>query len=159
MIPLTNEENKRISSLLYIARKNLVLMTIKYEITVITLASIEALLMIFVIWHSQYDYHFIIKELAKKFEGQLECPGENTRKYATFSVTLKKKLENGNTVTYKIKFIVGFKFMSSSLSSIVDNLAEGLRNSKCKDCKSCLEYIKIDEDTHFIFKCFKCNKT
>ena len=49
MIPLTNEENKRISSLLYIARKNLVLMTIKYEITVITLASIEALLMIFVI--------------------------------------------------------------------------------------------------------------
>ena len=115
--------------------------------------------MIFVIWDSQYDYHFIIKELAKKFEGQLEWPGENTRKYATFSVTLKKKLENGNTVTYKIKFIVGFKFMSSSLSSIVDNLAEGLRNSKCKDCKSCLEYIKIDEDTHFIFKCFKCNKT
>ena len=97
--------------------------------------------------------------MAKKFEGQLECPGENTGKYATFSVTLKKKLENGNTVTYKIKFIVGFKFMSSSLSSIVDNLAEGLRNSKCKDCKSCLEYTKIDEDTHFIFKCFKCNKT
>ena len=26
---------------------------------------------------SNYDYHFIIKELAKEFEGQLECLGEN----------------------------------------------------------------------------------
>ena len=26
---------------------------------------------------SPYDYHFIIKELAKKFEGQFECLGEN----------------------------------------------------------------------------------
>ena len=27
---------------------------------------------------SNYDYHFIIKELANKFEGQFECLGGNT---------------------------------------------------------------------------------
>ena len=29
---------------------------------------------------STYDYHVIIKELAKEFEGQFECLGENTEK-------------------------------------------------------------------------------
>ena len=33
---------------------------------------------------SNYDYHFIIKELAKEFEGKIECFGENTEKYKTF---------------------------------------------------------------------------
>ena len=39
---------------------------------------------------STYDYHFIIKKLAEKFEGEFECLGENTEKYITFSVPLKK---------------------------------------------------------------------
>ena len=39
-----------------------------------------------------YDYYFIIEELAKEFEGQSECLGENTEKYITFSVPIKKKL-------------------------------------------------------------------
>ena len=38
-----------------------------------------------------YDYHFIIKELANKFEEQLECLGENTRKYKTLSIAIKKE--------------------------------------------------------------------
>ena len=29
---------------------------------------------------SNYDYHFIIKELATKFEGEFECLGENKEK-------------------------------------------------------------------------------
>ena len=29
---------------------------------------------------STYDYHFIIKKLAKEFEGDFECLGENTEK-------------------------------------------------------------------------------
>ena len=41
---------------------------------------------------SAYDYHFIIKQLAKEFKGQLECLGENTEKYITFSVPIKKNL-------------------------------------------------------------------
>ena len=30
---------------------------------------------------STYDYHFIIKELVKEFDGNFECLGENTEKY------------------------------------------------------------------------------
>ena len=36
---------------------------------------------------STYDYHFIIKELAKEANGQYECLGENTEKYITFFST------------------------------------------------------------------------
>ena len=41
-----------------------------------------------------YDCHFIIKELVKEFDGNFECLGENTEKYITFSVPIKKKIEN-----------------------------------------------------------------
>ena len=44
---------------------------------------------------STYDYHFIIKQLAEEFEGQFECLGENTEKYITFSVPIKKEVANG----------------------------------------------------------------
>ena len=43
---------------------------------------------------STYDYHFIIKQLAKEFDGQLECLRENTEKYITLSVPIKKELDN-----------------------------------------------------------------
>ena len=39
---------------------------------------------------SMYGYHFIIKQLAKEFEGHFKCLGENTEKYITFSVPFKK---------------------------------------------------------------------
>ena len=69
-----------------------------------------------VVFHngSTYDYHFIIKELAEEFEGQFECLGENTEKYITFSVPIQKELDNGKSITYKIKFIDSFRFMSCS---------------------------------------------
>ena len=41
---------------------------------------------------STYDYHFKIKQLAKEFDGQSKCLGENTEKYITFSVPIKKSL-------------------------------------------------------------------
>ena len=47
--------------------------------------------------------------------------------------------------------------MSSSLSSLVDNFAEGLHNDKCTDCKSYLEYIST-KDNQSIYKCLKCSK-
>ena len=39
-----------------------------------------------VVFHngSTYDYHFIIKELVKEFDGNFECLGENTEKYINF---------------------------------------------------------------------------
>ena len=107
---------------------------------------------------STYDYHFIIKELVKEFDGNFECLGENTEKYITFSVPLKKKIENKNIeITYKIKFIDSFRFMSSSLSKLVDNLSEGLHNNECLDWESCLDYIRTKNEK-IILKCFNCKQ-
>ena len=39
---------------------------------------------------SDYDYYFNIKQLTNKLEGKTECLGENTEKYKTFSVPIKK---------------------------------------------------------------------
>ena len=78
-----------------------------------------------VVFHngSTYDYHFIIKELAKEFQGNFECLEENTEKYITLSVPIKKEHDNGKTTIYKLEFIDNFRFMSSSLSSLVNNLS------------------------------------
>ena len=99
-----------------------------------------------VVFHNgaTHDYHFIIKELAKEFEGNFECLGENTEKYITFSVPIKKKIDNKDLeITYKIKLIDSCRFMSSSLSKLVDNLSEGIRNNKCSDCESNLITLKL----------------
>ena len=107
---------------------------------------------------STYDYLFIIKELVKEFEGNFDCLGENTEKYITFSVQLKKGIENKNLeITYKIKFIDSFRYMSSSLSKLVDNLSEGIHNNKCSDCKSNLDYMRITKNKKLLLKCFNCN--
>ena len=47
-----------------------------------------------VVFHngSTYDYHFIINQLANEFKGKLEGLGENSEKYITFSVPIKKNL-------------------------------------------------------------------
>ena len=57
---------------------------------------------------STYDYHFIIRELAKEFEGEFEYLGENTEKYITFSVPIKKDIikkdKDGNDKITKISY-------------------------------------------------------
>ena len=91
--------------------------------------------------------------------------GENTEKYITFSVPIKKEItkidkddnDKITKISYKIKFIDSFRFMSSSLSSLVDNLSEGLHGDKCTDCKSCLDYMSVKDD-QLIFRCFECKK-
>ena len=100
---------------------------------------------------------FTIKQLAEDFKGQFECLGENTEKYITFSVPIKKELDNSKTITYKLKFIDSFRFMSTSLSSLVDNLSEKLHSDKCKDCKSELDYMSV-KDNQLIFQCLECKK-
>ena len=85
--------------------------------------------------------------MGEEFEGEFECLSENTEKYITFSVPIKKKItkidKNGNDkilkISYKIKFIDSFRFMSSSLSDLVDNLSDGLHSDECTDCKFCLD--------------------
>ena len=88
-----------------------------------------------VVFHngSTYDYHFIIKQLAREFKGYFHCLGENTEKYITFSVPIKKVLDNDNdsdenkvkdkntvkTIIYRLKFIDSCRFMHDSLSNLV----------------------------------------
>ena len=127
-----------------------------------------------VVFHngSTYDYNFIIKELVKEFEGNFECLGENTEKYITFSVPIKKKVENKDLeITYKLKSIDSYRFMSSSLWKLVENLSEGIHNNKCVNCKSNLDYVRITvarpsalarssserKNEKLLLKCFSCD--
>ena len=62
---------------------------------------------------STYDYHFIIKYLAREFEGNFECLGENTEKYISFTVPFKKVI-NDKEIKYKIKISDSYRFMQDS---------------------------------------------
>ena len=113
-----------------------------------------------VIFHnvSTYDYHFIIKELACKFDGNFECLRQNTEIYINFSVPIKKRIENKNIdISYKIKFIDSFRFMATSLSKLVDNLIENIHNDKCVKCKSNLCFVRAINGT-LLFECVDCKK-
>ena len=64
---------------------------------------------------------------------------------------------------YKLRFIDSFRFMSTSLSELVDNMY-GIFNSI--ECKSCIEKIKINSECCFvglknnrlIYKCKECKE-
>ena len=62
-------------------------------------------------YESTCDYHFIIKQLAKEFKGNFDSLGENTEKYITSSVPIKKEYDNGKIAIYKLKFIDSCRFM------------------------------------------------
>ena len=47
--------------------------------------------------------------------------------------------------------------MSSSLSSLVDNLSEGFHDTECKECDSYRDCIGV-KDKKLRFKCFDCGK-
>lgn len=69
---------------------------------------------------------------------------ESAEKLITFSVSIEKGYEidkkKKKKKTYRIKFIDTERFMASSLSSLADNLAAGVDNSKCKRNESCINY-------------------
>ena len=116
-----------------------------------------------IIHNATYDTQFIINQLAIEFKGKVNCIGDNMENYITFSEPIKKELNNGKTVTYKLKFIDSFRFMSTSLSELVDNTS-GI--FKSEECKSCIERMKINSKCCFvglrndrlIYKCKECRK-
>ena len=78
---------------------------------------------------SDYEYHFIMNELAKKFKGQFECCWENAEKYKTFSVPIKKEIkvdkdgyENIATVFSKFKFIERARSITRSILLIISQI-------------------------------------
>ena len=60
-------------------------------------------------------------------------------------------------MSYKIKLIDSARFMETSLSSLVDNLMEGIHKIKCKDYDCSLEYGSVKNNS---IKCKRltCNK-
>ena len=61
------------------------------------------------------------------------------RKYY-FLVPISKELDNSKIITYKLKFIDSFRFISTSLPSLADNISGKLYSDKWRDCKSELNY-------------------
>ena len=105
------------------------------------------------------------------FKGQFSCLGENSEKYVTFSVPIKKKKNTNKnarevkTILYKLIFIDSVRFTASSVSNVIDNLA-GIHKLKCKynhdnkkiekceikykDCECFLEYTNFQDDLFHI---------
>ena len=80
-----------------------------------------------------------MKELAEKFDEQFSCLGDNTEK-KTFSVPIEKDVtrisKDGEkirkTISRRLQFIDSARFMGSSLSNLVNNIAERIHKIKCK---------------------------
>ena len=85
----------------------------------------------------------------------------------------KIKKEFTKTLFYKLQFIDGARLMASSLSNLVNNLAERIHKTKCKyvhynekcktcgikynDCEYCLIYANL-KDNLIEYNCLYCNK-
>ena len=87
-----------------------------------------------IIHNTTYDTHFMLNQLTIEFKSELNYIGDNMEKYIIFSVPIKKECENGKIITYKLKFIDSFRFMSTSLSELVDNMSGNFNSIKCKSC-------------------------
>ena len=92
-------------------------------------------------------------------------PWEKRRRYKTFFVPIETQVtkidkdcnESVVTVSYKIKFIDGARFMANSISNLVDSLAGRIHKTKCKDCDCFLEY-ESAKGNLIKYKCLSCNK-
>ena len=49
-------------------------------------------------------------------------------------------------IPYKLKFIESFRFMSTSLSSLVDNLSDRLHSNKSTKFNPSLDYMKVKDN-------------
>ena len=115
------------------------------------------------IHNASCDTHFIINELAEEFKDELDCTGENVEKYITFSTSIKKKINDGKIIARKLSFIDSFRFISASLSDLVDKMY-GICNRI--ECKPCMGKIKINLECYFvelknnrlIYRCKECKK-
>ena len=69
-------------------------------------------------------------------------------KQITFSVPIKKKFDDKNTITHRLRFIDSFRFMNVSLEDLVDNLFGKIFNSIV--CTKCMGRKKIDSECCFV---------
>ena len=61
---------------------------------------------------------------------------------------------NSKSITYKLKSIESYRFMSSKLSDLVDNLSK-INKKECLECKGKYSFIGFKND-RLHYKCKKC---
>ena len=88
-----------------------------------------------VVFHnlSGYDSHLFIKNLGYT-DGNIDCIPNNEEKYISFTKntvvgSYTNKEGKDKPIKHKIRFIDSFKFMSTSLDSLVDNLPDDAFNN------------------------------
>ena len=83
-----------------------------------------------VVFHNlaNYDAHLFIKNLGNE-DGYISCIPNNEEKYISFTIEieLRKYIDSGGeerSVKHQIRFVDSYKFMASSLDSLVKNLSQ-----------------------------------
>ncbi|XP_076301635.1 uncharacterized protein LOC143219582 [Lasioglossum baleicum] len=100
-----------------------------------------------VVFHnlSGYDAHFIIKELANAFEGQINVLPLTKEKYISFTKNVSIERQPGKERKYakflKFRFIDSFKFLNSSL----DKLSSYLDKSKLRIVRGEFAYLSDND--------------
>ncbi|XP_067209958.1 uncharacterized protein [Linepithema humile] len=79
-----------------------------------------------VIFHnlSGYDAHFIIKDVANVFEGNVELLPLTKERYISFTKNVKDTMDQKSKLCIKLRFIDSFKFLSTSLDKLASYLTE-----------------------------------
>ena len=110
---------------------------------------------------SNYNYHFIIKQLTEEFKKQFTCLFKNTEKYITFKVSIEREVTRIDkdreqiikNKCYKLQFIDSVRFMARSLSNLLNKLSEVLHRIKCNfrhDGKN-VNHVEIDLSIATVF--------
>lgn len=113
---------------------------------------------------SNYDAHFIIKEIARNIPGDVTIIPRNDQLYIAFTKTVRS-VEKDYRTNIKLRFIDSFRFMSSSLdflSSLLPSEKKKILQSECQNMSEkqtkmlerkgvfCYDYIdswkKLDEE-------------
>ena len=104
---------------------------------------------------SNYDFHLIIKELAKNFREEIQCIPEDTETCKTFSITIMHKRAEKSQYLCNVRFIDRNKVMQGSLDSHVNNLSE---LNVCNCLNKSEQNIKIKYDNYIYTRCKTCTK-
>ncbi|XP_012214949.2 uncharacterized protein [Linepithema humile] len=103
-----------------------------------------------VIFHnlSGYDAHFIIKDVANAFEGNVELLPLTKERYISFTKNVKDTEDQNYKICIKLRFIDSFRFLSTSL----DKLASYLTVDELKISRSEFKHLSAENFNLFTRK-------
>ncbi|KYM94610.1 hypothetical protein ALC62_14752 [Cyphomyrmex costatus] len=96
-----------------------------------------------VVFHnlSGYDAHFVIREIATQFQGQVDLLPLTKEKYISFTKHVTDTSDKDSRKCVKLRFIDSYKFLSASL----DKLASYLDKDKLKIVRSEFSHVSDEE--------------